>query len=105
MEPASSRPADSLFKLAYAEHVKNNLAAARDLYEKAIRTGQAPAEAFNNYGALLVQRGEQAAAAEMFRQAIKRDDKNVEAWINLGDSQKAAGHHAEAVSAYERASQ
>jgi tetratricopeptide (TPR) repeat protein len=105
LEPTGTRPADSLFKLAYAEHMRSNLDVARDLYEKAIQTREAPAEAFNDYGALLVQLGNHVAAAEMFRQAIKRDDKNVEAWINLGDSHKMSGHHADAMSAYVRANQ
>jgi Tfp pilus assembly protein PilF len=105
LDPAGARPADSLSRLAYAEQVKNNLDGARDLYEKAIATKQASAEAFNNYGVLLEQQGNRSLATEMFRQAIARDDKNVEAWVNLGDSFIAAGHHGSALSAFDRARQ
>lgn len=105
LDPAGARPADSLSRLAYAEQMKNNLDGARDLYEKAIATKQAPAEAFNNYGVLLAQQGNRAMATEMFRQAISRDEKNVEAWVNLGDSFIAAGHHGSALSAFDRARQ
>jgi Tfp pilus assembly protein PilF len=105
LDPAGARPADSLSRLAYAEQLKNNLDGARDLYEKAIATKQAPAEAFNNYGVLLEQQGNRSMATEMFRQAITRDDKNVEAWVNLGDSFIAAGHHGSALSAFDRARQ
>jgi Tfp pilus assembly protein PilF len=105
LDPAGARPADSLSRLAYAEHMKNNLEGARDLYEKAIATKQAPAEAFNNYGVLLDQQGNRSMATEMFRQAISRDEKNVEAWVNLGDSFIAAGHHGSALSAFDRARQ
>lgn len=105
LDPAGARPADSLSRLAYAEQMKNNLDGARDLYEKAIATKQAPAEAFNNYGVLLEQQGNRSMATEMFRQAIARDDKNVEAWVNLGDAFIAAGHHGSALSAFDRARQ
>jgi FimV-like protein len=105
MDQTGSRPADSLARLAYAEHVKNNLEHARDLYERAIATKQAPAEAFNNYGVLLAQQGNATMATEMFRQAIARDESNVDAWVNLGDSFVAAGHHGSALSAFDRARQ
>lgn len=105
LDPVGSSPADSLSRLAYAEHTKGSLDVARDLYEKAIATKQAPAEVFNNYGVLLLQQSNRALATEMFRQAISRDDTNVEAWINLGDAYIAAGHHASALSAFDRARQ
>jgi Tfp pilus assembly protein PilF len=85
--------------------VQNNVGRARNLYEKAIATKQAPAEAFNNYGVLLAQQGNPTMAAEMFRQAIDRDESNVDAWVNLGDSFVAAGHHDSALSAFDRARQ
>ena len=105
MDSSRTSPADSLSRLAYVEHMKNNVDAARDLYEKAIATKTAPAEAFNNYGVLLEQQGNPAMAAEMFRQAIARDDANVEAWVNLGDSFLATDHHAAALAAFDRARQ
>ncbi|HEY7394097.1 MAG TPA: tetratricopeptide repeat protein [Gemmatimonadaceae bacterium] len=105
MDQAGSRPADSLARLAYAEHVKSNVERARNLYEKAIATKQAPAEAFNDYGVLLAQQGNPTMASEMFRQAIARDEFNVDAWVNLGDSFVAAGHHDSALSAFDRARQ
>lgn len=105
VDPAGARPADSLFQLAYAEHLRNNLAAAQDLYERAIALPQAPAGAFNNYGALLSKRGNQTGAREMFQQALTRDPENVDAWINLGDSYNVIGHHGEAMAAFARAMQ
>jgi len=99
------RPADSLFKLAYAEHLKGNFDRAKELYEQTIAMQQAPSEAYNDYGVLLSQHGNPAAAAEMFRVAVRRDDSNAEAWINLGDSYDLAGHHADALSAFARAIQ
>lgn len=105
VDRASSRPADSLFQLAYAEHTRNNFAAAQELYEQVIALPQAPAGAFNNYGALLAKRGNQTGAREMFQQALTRDPENVDAWINLGDSYNAVGHHGEAMAAFARATQ
>lgn len=105
VDSASMRPADSLARLAYAEHLKNNLERARELYEQAIATRQAPADAFNNYGVLLVQEGKTAMATEMFRQATTSDETNVDAWVNLGDAFVAAGNHGSARSAFDRARQ
>jgi len=105
VDRAGSRPADSLFQLAYAEHVRNNFVAAQELYERVIALPQAPAGAFNNYGALLAKRGNQAGAREMFQQTLTRDPENVDAWINLGDSYNAVGHHGEAMAAFARAMQ
>lgn len=105
MDPAASSPADSIFRLAYAEQMKSNLDGAQALYEQAIATQHAPAEAYNDYGVLLLARGNKTAATEMFRQALNHDDKNVEAWVNLGDSFNGMGYHAEAMSAYARANQ
>jgi Tfp pilus assembly protein PilF len=105
IDSTGTRAADSLARLAYAEHAKNNLERARDLYEKAIATKQAPAEALNNYGALLVQQGNMTMAAEMFRQATASDETNVDAWVNLGDTFIAAGNHGSARSAFDRARQ
>ncbi len=105
LDASANGPADSLFRLAYAEQMKNNLDGAQALYEKAIATRRARAEAYNDYGVLLLARGNKTAATEMFRQALNRDDKNVEAWVNLGDSFNGMGYHAEAMSAYARANQ
>jgi Tfp pilus assembly protein PilF len=105
LDVSANAPADSLFRLAYAEQMKNNLDGAQALYEKAIATRHARAEAYNDYGVLLLARGNKTAATEMFRQALNRDDKNVEAWVNLGDSFNGMGYHAEAMSAYARANQ
>jgi len=105
LDASGNGPADSLFRLAYAEQMKNNLDGAQALYEKSIATRHARAEAYNDYGVLLLARGNKTAATEMFRQALNRDDKNVEAWVNLGDSFNGMGYHAEAMSAYARANQ
>lgn len=105
IDPTASGPADSLFRLAYAEQMQSNLDGAQALYEKAIATQHAPAEAYNDYGVLLLARGNKTAATEMFRQALNHDDKNVEAWVNLGDSFNGMGYHGEAMAAYARANQ
>lgn len=105
IDAPSVRPADSLFKLAYAEHLKGNFDRARELYEQTIAMQQAPSEAYNDYGVLLSQHGNPTAAAEMFRVAVRRDDANAEAWINLGDTYYLAGRHADALSAFSRAIQ
>jgi Tfp pilus assembly protein PilF len=105
IEPSARVIADSLFRIAFAEQMKNNLDGAQSLYEKAIATTRAPAEAYNNYGVLLLSRGNKTTAAEMFRQALNRDDKNVEAWVNLGDSFNGMGQAAAAMAAYARANQ
>lgn len=105
VDRAGSRPADSLFQLAYAEHARNNFAAAQELYERVIALPQAPAGAFNNYGALLAKHGNETGAREMFQQALTRDPQNVDAWINLGDSYNSVGHHGEAMAAFARAMQ
>ena len=107
VRPAQTKTAiaDSLFRLAYAEHMRNNLDSARALYEQSIATQHAAAEAYNDYGVLLLARGDTTAAIGMFRQALNHDDKNVEAWANLGDAFGGIGNHAGAMSAYARANQ
>ena len=105
IQPSSRVMADSLFRLAFAEQMRDNLDGAQTLYEKAIATTRAPAEAYNNYGVLLSSRGNRTTATEMFRQALNRDDKNVEAWVNLGDAFNGMGQAAEAMAAYARANQ
>jgi len=104
-EPSVAPSGDSLFKLAFAAHTHAKLGAAQELYEKAIATKHAPAEAYNDYGVLLNQRGDPAAATEMFRQAVTRDDTNGRRMGQLGDSYSAANHHTEALSAFARAAQ
>ena len=105
LDAGSARPTDSLFKQAFAEQTRGNFERSRELYERVIAVPQAPAEAFNDYGVLLLQNGNLLGASEMFKQALKRDDKNVDAWVNLGDSYNAIGHHAEAMGAFGRAGQ
>jgi Tfp pilus assembly protein PilF len=107
VRPAQTKTAvaDSLFRLAYAEHMKNNLDSARALYQQSIATQHATAEAYNDYGVLLLARGDTTAAIGMFRQALNHDDKNVEAWVNLGDAFGGMGNHAGAMPAYARANQ
>lgn len=97
--------ADSLFRLAYATHMRGDLANAAELYEKTLATKVASSVVYNDYGVLLKQRDEGDRALKMFRQAIDLDNTNVEAWVNLGDALQASGEHAEALSSFARASQ
>src|SRR5581483_6585741 len=95
--------ADSLFRRAYAEQMRGNFDGAADLYEKAINTGRASADLYNNYGALLARKGNNTAAVEMYVLALKRDEHNVNAWVNLAAAHEALGRHAEAMSDYAQA--
>jgi tetratricopeptide repeat protein len=101
--PAPSVVADSLFHRAYAEQTNGNVGEALAFYERTVATRHASAQAYNNYGVLLLARGNQTAAAEMFHEALNRDDQCVEAWVNLGDILHDTGRQVEAMSAYAHA--
>jgi Flp pilus assembly protein TadD len=95
--------ADSLFRLAYDEQMSGDQDTAADLYERSIATGRASAEAYNDFGVLLLARGDRSRAAELFREALNRNDRSVEAWVNLGDIFSDAGRRSEAIANYSRA--
>lgn len=99
-DPSTARAGDSLFARAYAEHVRGNLDAAADLYEKAIQHPPVAPELYNNYGALLARRGNYNAAVSMYNMALGANRSDPKVWINLGDAYHALGRRADAISDY-----
>ncbi len=101
IEGGARRPVDRLAYDALVAQRQGNFDRAQELYERAI-AGSPTADVFNNYGVLLLQRGDTAAAVLMYRRAVKLDPDKIEAWANLGDALDARGIHAEATSAFQQ---
>jgi tetratricopeptide (TPR) repeat protein len=100
VEGGARKPGDLLAADALAAQQQGNFDRAQELYERAI-AGTPTADVYNNYGVLLLQRGDSGAAILMYRRAVKLDPTKVEAWANLGDALDQRGIHAEATSAFQ----
>jgi Tfp pilus assembly protein PilF len=101
VEGGGRQPADLVASEALLAQQQGNLDHAQELYERAI-AGTPTADVFNNYGVLLLQRGDSAAAILMYRRAVKLDPNKVEAWANLGEALDQHGIHAEATGAFQQ---
>jgi tetratricopeptide (TPR) repeat protein len=98
----SARTVDSLFARAYAAHREGDLRRAEVLYAEAVATSAAPADLYNDYGALLDARGDRKAAIRMYRAALDRDRSHVNAWLNLAVALDNSGHRSESADALRR---
>jgi Tfp pilus assembly protein PilF len=101
VEGGTRRPTDLLAVEALTAQQQGNFDRAQELYERVI-AGAPTADVFNNYGVLLLQRGDTAAAILMYRRAVKLDPTKIEAWANLGEALDQRGIHAEATSAFQQ---
>jgi predicted O-linked N-acetylglucosamine transferase (SPINDLY family) len=72
-------------------------------YERALALNPEFAEALNNCGAALKQRGKTAEAVELFKRAVTLRPDYAEAYYNLGGALEDLGHRTDAVTAYRQA--
>src|SRR5207244_1783454 len=67
------RPGDQLSADALAAHQAGQLDRAQELYEAALSSKPVSPDTYNNYGVLLMQRGDASAAIRMYRLATAVD--------------------------------
>ena len=91
------------FFAAVGHHQAGRFAEAEALYRAIIASGWRIAEAHNNLGTLLQQRGDGAAALVAYREAVAINPADAGALCNLGNVLREQGDAAEAESAYRRA--
>jgi len=103
VDAAAPRPVDAIMSQALAAQRRGDYAAAKDLYDHAIKVGPVSAALYNNYGALLHDMGNSRDAVAMLRLALSLDQTFASAWVNLGNAQDALGDRGAAVSAYNQA--
>jgi Tfp pilus assembly protein PilF len=103
VDAAAPRPVDAIMSQALAAQRHGDYAAAKDLYDHAIKVGPVSAALYNNYGALLHDMGNSRDAVAMLRLALSLDQTFASAWVNLGNAQDALGDRSGAVSAYNQA--
>lgn len=103
VDAAAPRPVDAIMSQALAAQRHGDFAAAKDLYDHAIKVGPVSAALYNNYGALLHDMGNSRDAVAMLRLALSLDQTFASAWVNLGNAQDALGDGGAAVSAYNQA--
>jgi Tfp pilus assembly protein PilF len=94
---------DLLFAKAMRAHAQRDLDGAKQLYDQALAVGPASPALYNNYGILLLERGEHAAAVAMLRQAVSIEPTYARAWANLGAAYAAEGSQTAATVAYQQA--
>lgn len=103
VDAAAPRPVDAIMSQALAAQRHGDYAAAKDLYDHAIKVGPVSAALYNNYGALLHDMGNSRDAVAMLRLALSLDQTFASAWVNLGNAEDALGDRSAAVSAYNQA--
>jgi Tfp pilus assembly protein PilF len=94
--------ADRLLQQARDAQRQGNVDAAEDVYRRAVATHQADAEIYNNYAALLADRGDSARAISMYKLALGLDPTYVDAWSNLGTLFDAMGDHRQATGVFQQ---
>ena len=103
VDAAAPRPVDAIMSQALAAQRHGDYAAAKDLYDHAIKVGPVSTALYNNYGALLHDMGNSRDAVAMLRLALSLDQTFASAWVNLGNAEDALGDRSAAVSAYNQA--
>ncbi|HLH95479.1 MAG TPA: tetratricopeptide repeat protein [Xanthobacteraceae bacterium] len=91
------------FFAAVGHHQAGRFAEAEALYRAIIGGGWRIAEAHNNLGTLLQQRGDDAAALAAYREAVAINPADAGALCNLGNVLREQGKPEEAEAAYRRA--
>jgi predicted TPR repeat methyltransferase len=91
------------FFAAVGHHQAGRFAEAEALYRAIIGSGWRIAEAHNNLGTILQQRGEGAAALAAYREAVAINPSDAGALCNLGNALREQGNVEEAEAAYRRA--
>jgi tetratricopeptide (TPR) repeat protein len=82
---------------------QSDATSAISAYQRAIAGRPDFADAHNNLGRLIHDRGELAAAESHYRLALAGDDAVALYWFNLGVVLEDQGRNAESMAAYERA--
>ncbi len=77
--------------------------AAEGAYRNALAVDPSHADAHNNLGLLLQDKGEHGEALEAFRRAVRHDPKHAEAQVNLGRALQEQGQSADALASFETA--
>lgn len=93
---------DRLLEQARDAQRQGDVAAAEDVYRRALTTHEASPEIYNNYAALLADRGDTTRAITMYKLAITLDRTYADAWSNLGTLLDAAGDHRQATGVFQQ---
>lgn len=93
---------DRLLEQARSAQRQGNDAAAEDVYRRAVASHQANAEIYNNYAALLADRGDTTRAINTYKLALALDPTYVDAWSNLGTLFDASGDHRQATGVFQK---
>lgn len=91
----------ALGSLGHIRQGQGDLAAARDLYARALRGERGMAGLHNNYGAVLVALGDDAAAVTAFAAALALEPANQLVRHNLASALDRAGRHGEALAHFD----
>jgi protein O-GlcNAc transferase len=99
----SAANARNQFFAAVEHHQAGRLVEAEQLYRAIIAGGHAIAEAHNNLGFLLYQRGDRPGALAEYRKAVEINPADPGALNNLGNALRDIGNPDEAEACYRRA--
>ncbi|MBS1709605.1 MAG: tetratricopeptide repeat protein [Armatimonadetes bacterium] len=102
---AKATNADALVAAGLAKHQAGNVAAALELYQKALQSEPGHADALCLTGAALIQQGQFDEAIDYLERATQSNAKHVSAWTNLGTAWQSMGHATQAMASFDRAIQ
>lgn len=88
---------------ALAAYNRRDYAGARDYYERALASGIASPEIYNNLGTAYRNLGDFTRAEQAYQSAIALNDRSAPAWSNLGVVLYSLGRKREATAAYQQA--
>ena len=91
-----------IFALAIQNHQKNNLTAAKDLYNKILEIRPDFASAHNNLGVVFERLEQPQKAIDCYKKAIQIDPNYADAQYNLGNAFIKQNEPRKAISYYEK---
>jgi predicted O-linked N-acetylglucosamine transferase (SPINDLY family) len=94
---------ESLFKTAYAHHIKNETLKAESLYRKILQMAPGHSNALNLLGTIALERGDCDTALGLFQRAVRSYPQGAIFHNNLGTACRKAGRPEEAERAYREA--
>lgn len=103
MQPIPLVGGNPLVAQALAAYNRRDYAGARDYYERALASGIASPEIYNNLGTAYRNLGDLARAEQAYQSAIALNDRSAPAWSNLGVVLYSLGRKREATAAYQQA--
>lgn len=95
--------ANPLIAQALAAYTRRDYTAARDFYERALASGVASPDIYNNLGTVYRNLGDLARAEQAYQSAIALNPRSASAWSNLGVVLYTLGRKREATAAYQEA--